>query len=36
MVAPGDSGNTIAWAFGRGAWRLPPMPSADLVVIFNI
>jgi hypothetical protein len=27
MVAPPDSGDTAAWAFGRGAWTLLSMPS---------
>jgi|SRR5580700_2822900 hypothetical protein len=27
MVGPRDSGNTTGWAFGRGAWTLPQMPS---------
>jgi hypothetical protein len=27
MVALPHSGDTAAWACGRGAWTLPPMPS---------
>ena len=30
MVALPDSGDTAAWACGRGAWTLPSMPSGRL------
>jgi hypothetical protein len=33
MVAPRDSGNTAAWAFGRGAWTSLPTPSGGLPTI---